>query len=325
MPRVSVIVPIYNVEAYIECCVHSLLKQTLEGIEYIFVDDCSPDNSLVILEKILQNHPKLSNEKNTVKVLHHDINKGLPSARNTGLKVATGEYIIHCDSDDWIEPKMYELLYNVAIANDADLVWCNYDTTKDPVQEYSPDTKVSLSGVDYIKLLCLGKYHGFVWNKLVRRDIIINHEIISPAGHNMMEDVVVTVRMLYYATKILNVPQVLYHYIQNNNSLTRMPNYNDVIINISNVSLFLTEKFRNNVDMLKHLRWYQQRLKFEIISQNCISITEFNDLWSYSLDGNSVFNNPTLKWYDKIVYWGLNYKMAFFLSLRNFIRAIVKR
>ena len=96
MHKISIIVPIYNVEQYIERCARSLFEQTYDDIEYVFVDDCSPDNSLNILYEVLNDYPhRISN----VKIIRHIENKGLTAARNSGLEVATGDYIAHCDSD----------------------------------------------------------------------------------------------------------------------------------------------------------------------------------------------------------------------------------
>ena len=97
--KVSVIVPIYKVERFIARCVTSLMKQTLQDVEYIFVDDATPDQSLSILQEVLVAYPE---RKKYVKILHHKDNQGLPAARNTGLEVSEGEYIFHCDSDDYV-------------------------------------------------------------------------------------------------------------------------------------------------------------------------------------------------------------------------------
>jgi len=97
---VSVIVPIYNVEGYIEKCVRTLFEQTYQNIEYIFVDDCSPDNSVNILEIVLEEYP---DRKNQVHIVRHEINKGSASSRNTGLDLVNGEYIMFADSDDYTD------------------------------------------------------------------------------------------------------------------------------------------------------------------------------------------------------------------------------
>ena len=120
---VSIIVPIYNVEKYIERCIRSLFEQTMDDVEYIFVDDCTPDQSMAILRHLMEEYEF---RNLNIKIISHEHNKGLPSARNTGLAAATGDYIFHCDSDDWMEKDAMEKMYQAAQANQADIVWCDW-------------------------------------------------------------------------------------------------------------------------------------------------------------------------------------------------------
>lgn len=121
--NISVIIPIYNVEQYIERCLYTLFNQTLMDIEYIFVDDASTDNSIKLVEQILNNYPK--REKN-VKLLRFNKYKGVAEAKKIGILNSTGEYIIHCDLDDYIELDMYKVMYMEAINKKVDIVSCNY-------------------------------------------------------------------------------------------------------------------------------------------------------------------------------------------------------
>lgn len=121
--KISVITPIYNVEHFIAHCVETLMRQTLDEVEYIFVNDATPDDSMGVLNKTLEKFPEKLSQ---VRILTHAENKGLPAARNTGLEVATGKYIFHCDSDDFMEPDTLKMLYDTAEEQDADYVWCDY-------------------------------------------------------------------------------------------------------------------------------------------------------------------------------------------------------
>lgn len=109
MPKISVIIPVYKAEPYIERCVRSLFSQTLDDLEYIFIDDCTPDNSISVLKAVLDEYP---NRRDQVKIVNHQHNQGVSQSRQDGFDATTGEYVIHCDPDDWIEPEMYELLYD---------------------------------------------------------------------------------------------------------------------------------------------------------------------------------------------------------------------
>ena len=122
MPKVTVIITIYNRERFIGECARSLLEQTLDDVEFLFVDDASTDNSLSVLQAVLDNYPA---RRHMAHVLRMKQNGGRAVARQTGVDQATGEYIIHVDSDDWIDNDMLELLYLKAKETGADIVGCN--------------------------------------------------------------------------------------------------------------------------------------------------------------------------------------------------------
>lgn len=217
MPKVSVCIPVYNVEKYIERCVRSLFEQTMKDeIEFIFVDDCTPDKSMEILEKVLAEYPA---RKKQVTILHHEKNKGLVGARNTALKVANGDYIIHCDSDDWVDLNMYEVMYNKAVATGADMVccslWLEYENRKRKrcqVKNYtSPD--------DIFRDSFYTTIFSPLVNKLFRRSIVFSSDIIVPDHICMGEDLLRVSQMLLKSTKIQCAPDVYYHYWQRKNSM----------------------------------------------------------------------------------------------------------
>ena len=210
-PKVSVIIPIYNVERYIERCVVSLMSQTLEEIEFIFVNDSTPDNSMSILKNVIAKYPeRLGN----IIILEHEDNQGLASARNTGLRCATGDFVIHCDSDDWVEVDMYEKMYNLALSDDADIVVC------DVIHDYEDHESIEklnpkMPARDVINKLNI-RYGWYLCNKLVKRSLIIENEIFPLIGMNMWEDLAVTNRMFYYAETVSYIDIPLYHYNRHN-------------------------------------------------------------------------------------------------------------
>lgn len=212
--KVSVIVPIYKVEKYIERCARSLFEQTLKDIEYIFVDDCGNDRSIDILQNILKEYPE---RNEAVKIIHHERNKGLPAARATGIKLANGEYIIHCDSDDWVETDMYETLYDAAKNEDADFVWCDFIDEFPGKSNYRKEENTTDPEI-LIKDILRGKNHGTVCNKLVRRELYTENDIRPLEGVNIWEDLYLSVNILLHAKKIAYVNKGLYHYSQQNSS-----------------------------------------------------------------------------------------------------------
>lgn len=214
--KVSVIVPVYKVEKYIERCTKSLFEQTLKDIEYIFVDDCGNDSSIDILQNILKEYPE---RNESVKIVHHERNKGSFAARITGINNANGEYIIHCDSDDWVETDMYETLYDAAKSEDADIVWCDFIDEFARKSNYRKEENATEPEI-LIKDILRGKNHGAVWNKLVRRDLYTENDIypLEGGGVNIWEDLYLSVNILLHAKKIAYVNKGLYHYSQQNSS-----------------------------------------------------------------------------------------------------------
>lgn len=211
MIKVSVIIPIYKVEKFIERCVRSLMEQTLQEVEYIFVDDSTPDNSIQILQSVLKEYP---NRAEQVKLLVHAHNKGLPAARNTGLDVASGEYIFHCDSDDYVDVDMLERLYAEAIKKDAEIVWCDWFLTFEKNERYMKQPEY-MSSIDALKAMLSGGMKFNVWNKLVRRSLYLDNQIVFPDGYGMGEDM--TMMMLFvHAKKITYLPNAFYHYVKLN-------------------------------------------------------------------------------------------------------------
>lgn len=118
-PLVSILVPIYGVEKYIEKCARSLFEQTYENLEYIYVNDCSPDNSVQILNEVLNDYP---NRSRYVRIINQDKNSGVSAARNTSLDIASGKYLLFVDSDDYIDVDVVEKLVGVAESNNSDIV-----------------------------------------------------------------------------------------------------------------------------------------------------------------------------------------------------------
>ncbi len=201
-PKISIIVPVYNMEAYLKECLESIRSQTFSDWECILVDDGSSDLSPTICDEYV-------NIDSRFKVIHKE-NGGLSSARNSALRVAKGEFIGFVDSDDWLEPKMYELLFNLINEYDADIASVGFvkeyrgrRSTKHIVHK----TKV-ISGEDAIREMCFDKIPNYVWNKLQRRSIITCD---FPEGRNF-EDIVVYSQWMKNVNRIVLDPTPMYHY-----------------------------------------------------------------------------------------------------------------
>ena len=209
--KISVIVPIYKVEKFISRCVASLLEQTLRNVEFIFVDDATPDDSIRLLMEVIESYPE---RKKQIKLLAHRQNLGLPAARNTGLLAATGEYVFHCDSDDYVEPEMLEQLYEEAQKEDADIVWCDWFLSFEKKERYMKQPQYATS-LEALKGMLSGVMKFNVWNKLVRRDLYVQNQIEFPSGYGMGEDMTI-MRLFARAKRVAYLPKAFYHYVQLN-------------------------------------------------------------------------------------------------------------
>lgn len=218
IPGVSIIIPVYKVEQNIERCARSLFDQTFKDIEYIFINDCTPDNSIQILEDVIDEYTGIRKQ---VKIYHHKENLGVAAARNTGLDKANGEYFLQVDSDDWAEPTMVEELYTKAKADDSDMVWSDFyvdfQNTKKAILRKQ---NVPLDPTSCIIKILSGSLHAGLWNKLIKRDVCTTKNIHFPEGVNMCEDLAFNVSYLVHAQRIRYINRAFYHYVQNTNSTT---------------------------------------------------------------------------------------------------------
>ena len=207
-PKISIIIAVYNCENYIKPCISSIFDQTFEDIEYIFVNDATLDNSIQILNETINYFP---NRKSGIKIVNLEKNGGVSNARQIGLTYATGEYIIHCDSDDWVDNDMYERLYNKAKETDADIIGCNFrhefsDMQYDFRQQYADTME------ENIKRLINGKIFPSLCTSLTRRSLIVDNNVSFPIGFNMGEDLLFNLQLYLHANKIVNMDWAPYHY-----------------------------------------------------------------------------------------------------------------
>jgi glycosyltransferase involved in cell wall biosynthesis len=225
-PKISVIIPIYNVAPYMERCARSLFEQTLDDIEYLFIDDCSPDDSIAILKKVLEEYP---NRQHQVQILLMSTNSGQAAVRKLGVKKATGEYIVSCDSDDWIDVTMYQKLYDFAKKGDFDMVWCDYYIS-DGNSNRTVSQKCQEEKIPLLKSYLAGSRTGIsgsICNKLCKRSIVLQNVIFPEA--DMTEDFVLSVQYVLNSSKIGYLPEALYYYCRNNYSITNNCNADKVL------------------------------------------------------------------------------------------------
>lgn len=214
MYLVSVLVPIYKVENYIARCARSLFGQSYPNLEFIFVDDCSPDNSISVLQSVLDDFPSIQPR---VRIIHHESNKGLASARNTLLNNAKGLFVCHVDSDDWLEPQAIELLVEQQIKTGADIVsgnaYMHTDKGIEMLREptYHDKHEMVLQQFQY-------SLDHVIWRRLIRRSLYTDNNIRCLDGFDMTEDKYQMALLSYYATSYSQIESFIYNYERRNES-----------------------------------------------------------------------------------------------------------
>lgn len=234
---ISLITPIYGVEDYIEEALRSFFTQTkTNNVEFILVNDCTKDNSIKIAERVILDYPNLN-----IKIVNRETNGGLAEARQSGLDVATGDYVLQVDSDDWIEPTMLEELYTEAIKTNSDVVVCNWTLRFPNGKSAESSNIIANNSIDCLKLMLGRKLSGSLCIKLIRRDLIVSNNIRQIPGVNYHEDVLFSTKVLSYINSISLVPKPLYNYRQrpNVNKKYSMDTINQMIRSINEIESFI--------------------------------------------------------------------------------------
>lgn len=221
MPKITINVPVYNVESYLRQCLDSLIGQTLSEIEIILIDDGSTDNSGNICDEYAQKDSRIQ--------VFHKENEGLASARQYALEKANGEYFISCDSDDWVDSTMYEELYKKAKEENADIVICDFFYNyPDGRQIQANNIPKDCSQDALLRDVLMRRLSGTTGSKLFRKDIFQHYNISWEKGINLGEDIFVFLKLLQYPLNIVSLPKAFYHYrrILGSNSYTNRLSYN---------------------------------------------------------------------------------------------------
>ncbi len=211
--KISVVVPVYDVSKYLRKCLDSIINQTLKEIEIIIVNDASPSS---LDNEICKEYEQ---KDDRIKYIIHKENKGLSSARNTGVAEAKGEYIGFVDSDDYIHPDMYKTMYEQTTKNDVDIVQCNLVFLGNKYHSpYVKSNKIYLFKSPFKKFFANKYLNNDVKNKIYKRNLYIEDGVTFLQGI-LHEDELYIFKMLFYANNILLIPYDLYFYVQRENSI----------------------------------------------------------------------------------------------------------
>ena len=306
MPKVSVIVPVYGVEKYIERCARSLFEQTLDDMEFIFVDDCTTDESISVLKNVIKDYP---NRVAQTRIFYHEKNMGLPIARQTGIKEATGDFIAHCDSDDWVDSDMYELMYSNAILENADIAVCDY--YHDSGTEKTHITALHTTNKNEYLINLLYQIDSWaVWNKIVRASL---YEGVVYPVNNMGEDMAIMCQLVHKAPKITYCDKALYHYFLNPLSITRIIDRDKLLLSfkqaVANVEL-VENIFSQCTDEgilrgIDYLKFRQRNFLIKLLRED-----KYYKIWNstFSDINKRIFLDCKIPWKEKFIFVLLHFR-----------------
>lgn len=330
MYKVSILVPVYGVERFIERCARSLFEQTYQNLEFVFVNDCTLDRSVEILQKVMADYP---DRKDMVRIIDHEKNKGLAASRNTGLDGSVGEFVCCVDSDDWLEMDAIELLVKKQLESEADIVSGNY------LVHYENEERLWLSKdcqmkEEMVLNMMQRTWDHFVAGRLVRRSLFVVNGLRWNEGCDAAEDRYMMTLLAYHSNVYSHVNQVVYHYNRSNaNAITSIGDRNRC--------------FRNNRQELSNLLSFEQFFKdkepvyqresawcvMEQLEFNLQTALDYSDKDEYYdivsiIDGRSDADWKLINWKKKgIKKWMIQYYNCMKLVwLRNrAIRYVKKR
>lgn len=322
---VSILVPIYGVEKYIEKCVVSLFEQDYKNIEYIFINDCTKDKSIEVLKEVLERYPE---RKPFVKIINHDTNRGLASARNTAIANSSGEFVFVVDSDDWISTTTISKAVNLAVSDDSDIVNVGVNVHyEDRIVSKIASFK---SKEDNILALLDKSVYCNIWGRLIKRSLFVDNEIKCIDGANMGEDFCQITKLMYFANKVSYVNEPLYSYnCMNSGGYTINYSYNHIIQvwkNYDDVCSFFVNKgdvYRNKLDIC-YLKLICDHIR---ISKNSKDGNKIFEEERSKLKGDKMRYKKDLKLSDRIIIsLSVNKLVVYtFLSLLSSVKKCLKK
>lgn len=282
MIKVSVCIPVYKVEPYIQKCTQSLLNQTIDSLELIFVDDASPDRSIEIVENEVAEYRKSHLDTNVIrkiKIIRFAENHGVSAARKAAINAATGEYIIHCDPDDWVEQAAYDTMYNQGRKENSDVIMCGVQIHRvDNICEtYFPERGLLKQDIIKKTLNRDGCIYTSLWAKMFKTSI--QQQALDHIDESIYigEDIRINIIALSVCSKFSCIESIFYHYVRRIDSLiTTCYNKKSILSEIANYnfySLFLPFEYQDQIMNNK------KRIFYESILHNSLSNNEYQNLF----------------------------------------------
>lgn len=255
VPKISIIVPVYQAEAFLRRCLDSIVNQSFQDWECILVDDGSKDRSGAICDEYAVKDPRFK--------VFHQTNCGAGVTRQVALDVSKGEFIAFADSDDWVETKWLEKLYQKITEDNVDMVICDYERIFVDKTVYCAGCGCSMDNTDLLADLVNDEYLGVLWNKLIRKESFFRYQVNFHPDMFCWVDIYVISKLFINPIKVSHLPEVLYHYDSaiNNSSIIKTRNdksIHSIIIYINTFSSILTDsRFDEG--------WYKRKKRVKMI------------------------------------------------------------
>lgn len=297
MPKVSILVPIFNAEKFLPICLKSIFTQTYCDVEYIFVDDCSTDNSVMVLRNMIKQND--IPEENCSIVLHSE-NKGIATTRADLVNHAKGDYVLFVDSDDWIEANMVEEMLKATQNGQIDIVGCNFVVENKGSHSL---VKENYSDNPYENMVRTINYDLFpsLWKLLIRRTLF-EYFVIVP-NINIGEDHIISVKLYYYAKSFAILDKYLYHYVQYNTSCLskqRCRGLMDHVKVVGEIEKFFKEKnlMDDRIDYLLKMRKFN--IKSNFLTKEAFDLNQYKNIFQ---EADSIWRNMNYTRNEQIKFW----------------------
>lgn len=262
MIKLSICVPIYGTEKYIERCARSLFEQDIQNVEYIFVNDCTKDAAIDVLKNVVVEYP---NVRSRLKIINHETNKGLAGARLTGLQNATGEYVWCVDSDDYVEKNAVEVMLPYML-DDYDFISFNYIIDDGKTFKRFESKKLTVGN------LLINRVPPSIWKCVVKKDLYVNNGIWPVVGINVSEDYLLTARLILVAQKKILLDKEFLYYYNVSNLDSYMNNMKESSYeNCVDSALIVYDFYRNKDKLFK----YKKQLAY-MLSVNYLRLIKMN-------------------------------------------------
>ncbi len=306
--KVSILVPIYKVEPYLKRTLDSIFTQTYHNLDFVFVDDGSPDNSLRVLNDTIHQY---GIDRTQYTIINHPHNQGIAASRVDCIANASGEYVLFVDSDDWIEPIMVESLINATNNGRIDIVGSDIiGDYQDGIRKYHHENYAETCWDNMVR--CLNyEINTVLWKLLIRRTLFDNFKI---GKINIGEDYIISIKLYYYARSFKAIPKAFYHYVQYNQerlSFQTLKSIRDHIACVKEIELFCREQgiYTDLVEEKLLLRKFN--IKSNFLTRSLFDLDSFNRVFPES---NKVWRKIPYMWKEKIKFWLAEKKMYLLLK-----------